>query len=74
MRQAVNYLRPSFLYPAASAYQLANGVIQRFNHGRFMIYLASDGADITTNPRAQPGLEYCKSTVEEEGRLALSCD
>lgn len=41
-----DYLRPSFLYPAASAYQLANGIIQRFNHGLLTMYPASDGADM----------------------------
>ncbi len=40
------YLKPSFLYPAASAYQLANGTIQRFNHGRLIMYFASEGADM----------------------------
>jgi hypothetical protein len=29
------YLNPSFLYPAALAYQLANGVMNLFSHGRF---------------------------------------
>ena len=43
---SVDYLRPSFLYPAASAYQLARGIIQRFNHGLLTMYPASDGADI----------------------------
>ena len=42
----VDYLRPSFLYPAALAYQLANGIIHRFNHGLLTMYPASDGADI----------------------------
>ena len=46
IRWTVDYLRPSFLYPAASAYQLANGIIQRFSHGLFMMYPASDGADM----------------------------
>lgn len=46
-----NYLRPSFLYPAASAYQLANGIIQRFNHGLFTMYPASDGADMVAKCR-----------------------
>ncbi len=40
------YFKPSFLYPAASAYQFANGTIHRFNHGRFIMYLASEGADM----------------------------
>jgi hypothetical protein len=31
------YLKPSFLYPAALAYQLANGIIHRLSHGRFKI-------------------------------------
>ena len=42
----IDYLRPSFLYPAASAYHLASGIIQRFNQGLFMINPASDGADM----------------------------
>ena len=44
-----DYLRPSFLYPAASAYQLANGVIQRFNHGLLTMNPASDGADMISD-------------------------
>lgn len=40
------YLKPSFLYPAASAYQLANGVIQRLSQGLLIIKLASEGTDM----------------------------
>lgn len=40
------YLKPSFLYPAASAYHLASGFTQRSNQGLFMINDVSDGADI----------------------------
>lgn len=42
----VAHFKPSFLYPAASAYQLAKGVIQRFSHGRLRIKGAIDGADM----------------------------
>ena len=42
-----DHLSPSFLYPAASAYQLAKGVIQRLSHGRLMINFVKDGADIS---------------------------
>lgn len=40
------YLRPSFLYAAASKYQLLSGLAQRMSHGRFMMYGASEGCDI----------------------------
>ena len=42
----MGYLKPSFLYPAASAYQLAKGTIHRFNHGLLVMYFASEGADM----------------------------
>ena len=42
----LDYLKPSFLYPAASAYQFANGTIHRLSQGRFVIYFASEGADM----------------------------
>ena len=42
-----SYFSPSFLYPAASAYQLAIGVIMRLSHGRLTIKLARDGVDMT---------------------------
>ena len=42
----VRYLKPSFRYPAASAYQLAKGTIHRFSHGRFNTYFVNVGADM----------------------------
>jgi len=41
-----HYLNPSFLYPAASAYQAAIGFTIFASHGRFIMALARDGADI----------------------------
>ena len=43
----MKYLRPSFLYPAASAYHAAKGIAQRFSHGRFIMNFAREGADMT---------------------------
>lgn len=40
------YLSPSFLYAAASKYQLLSGLTQRMSQGRFMMYGASDGCDM----------------------------
>ena len=45
-RECNDYLNPSFLYPAASAYQLAKGFIHRFNQGRLMMKFVREGADI----------------------------
>lgn len=47
------YLKPSFLYPAASAYQLANGTIHRFSHGRLIMYFASEGADMMADQESR---------------------
>lgn len=38
-----SYLNPSFLYPAALQYQLANGVIHLFSQGRFTMKFVMDG-------------------------------
>lgn len=40
------YLRPSFLYPEASVYQLAIGVIHLFNHGRLTMKFVREGCDM----------------------------
>lgn len=40
------YLNPSFLYPAASAYQWAKGVIHLFSQGLLVINWVSEGADM----------------------------
>ena len=49
--QACPHLRPSFLYPAASLYQLANGIIRALSHGLFIIQLAKDGVDMMAADR-----------------------
>lgn len=41
-----SYFRPSFLYPAASLYHFASGIIQFFSQGRFTMNLATDGEDM----------------------------
>lgn len=41
-----SYLRPSFLYPAASVYQLERGINHLFSHGRLMTWLTRDGCDM----------------------------
>ena len=41
--------KPNLRYPDALAYQLAKGIIHRFNHGRFNIKGASEGADMVAD-------------------------
>lgn len=47
------YLNPSFLYPAASAYHFANGVIHLFNQGRLMMNFVREGADMIARRQQQ---------------------
>ena len=60
------YLRPSFLYPAASEYQLARGVIHLFNHGRLMMKFVREGCDMLS------GLTVMRSTVSLQYGLDLT--
>lgn len=48
MPRCLTYLRPSFLYPAVSEYQLARGIIHLLSHGRLTIKFVRDGCDILT--------------------------
>lgn len=62
------YLRPSFLYPAASVYQLARGVIQRLSQGRLMMKFVRDGWDIVTEGRRRSVVEgRCLALAQQLG-------
>lgn len=52
----MKYLSPSFLYPAAFAYQLAIGFIHRLSSGRLMMKLVRAELVIVNGPnRKLPG-------------------
>lgn len=56
------YLKPSFLYPAASVYQFASGIINRFNQGLLSMKLEYEGADMML---CCLGLRKCRGTEDK---------